>query len=199
MRGWAAALFAFALLTVFLVVGVFSYSVAVRQSIVTSEKNVYAGLDDVIATYDAKLQVVQTILDYLDAAPLYNERYASRSDAVKTAIAQRNAFNASSSIIDKPATYRDYIELEFAVGDALTTAINRANRIADIAYDSEFLQLRRDLGGAERRVEQAIDDLNERIERFNTITKRFPSNIIAVGIQGKFAKPLFRRESVEEL
>ena len=83
----------------------------------------------------------------------------------------------------------------------LTSALGRLLAISEaypqLKSDANFRQLQDELAGTENRLAVARKDYNDSVQTFNTMIKRFPTNILA-GILGFPAKEYFQAEAGAE-
>lgn len=76
-----------------------------------------------------------------------------------------------------------------AANDALTSSINvLVENYPTLKSDTAFTGLMDELAGTENRISVARKNYNDKVGSFNTLTKRFPTNIIA-SMSGFSAKP----------
>lgn len=83
------------------------------------------------------------------------------------------------------------------VSSALSRLLVSVEQYPDLKANQNFLDLHAQLEGTENRIAYQREEFNKIAREYNTLIRKFPSNIIA-GISGFSAKPYFKAEAGSE-
>jgi len=153
---------------------IFIIIVAMLVLSVVGKYNTLVSLDETVSSKWA--QVENQLKRRADLVPnLVNtiKGYASHEEEVFI-----NVTKARSGLLDAE-TPSEYSKANAELNKAMTQLNVVVENYPEIKANENFLKLQDELAGTENRLAVARMDYNEEVKRFNSKTRRFPTNIIA--------------------
>ncbi len=160
-KGWI--ILAVVVLLVLLVIGGFSSR---YNALVTEYENIDAKWSQVESALQLRADLIPNLVATVKG-------YAAHEEQIFTAIAEARSKLIGATGVDETAQARG--ELEGALSRLL--AISEAYPI--LKADQSFIALQDSLEGTEYRIRVARMDYNTAVQTYNTMRKRFPTNIYA--------------------
>ncbi len=101
------------------------------------------------------------------------KQYAAHEEKIFSEIADARARLAGATTLAEQA------EADAAVNSALSRLLAIAENYPDLKANQNFIQLQDELAGTENRIAVARRDYNNMAREYNTLIRRFPTNIYA--------------------
>ena len=180
-------------LSVIVVLGVLAiialWAMNVYNALVEGEENVEATWAQVENTYQRRADLIPNIVETVKG-------YAKHEQATLVGAMEARA-KATQMTIDPAHITADQLAAFQATQGELSQALGRLMAVAeaypDLKANENFMDLQHQLENTENMCTVARQDFNEVARTFNTLVRRFPSNIVA-GICGFEKKPYFEAE-----
>lgn len=160
------------------------------NSIVTADEATSGAWSQVENQYQRRLDLIPNLVATVKG---YAEYESSTLQEVVEARAKATQVTVDPQKLDAESIAR-FQESQAALGSALGRLMVVVEKYPDLKANQQFLDLQAQLEGTENRIAVARKDFNDVVKVYNTMIRRFPSNIIA-NIFGFDAKGYF--ESVE--
>lgn len=126
--------------------------------------------------------------------------YAKHESGTLEAVVSARAKATQVTVDPNNLTPEKLQEFQSAQGE-LSSALGRLMMIReaypDLKANQNFIELQAQLEGTENRITVARDNFNQEVQKYNTMVRRFPKNIIA-GLFGFERKPTFEAEKGAE-
>jgi LemA protein len=172
-------------LAVLAIWGISSYN-----SIITAEENVSTAWSQVENQYQRRADLIPNLVETVKG-------YTSHESTTLENVVAARAKATQITIDPTNATPEQLVAFQNAQGE-LSQALGRLMAITenypDLKANKNFEALQSQLEGTENRITVARNNFNEEARRYNTLIRRFPSNIIA-NMLGSEKRPYF--ESAE--
>ncbi len=172
-------------LAVLAIWGISSYN-----SIITAEENVSTAWSQVENQYQRRADLIPNLVETVKG-------YTSHESTTLENVVAARAKATQMTIDPTNATPEQLVAFQNAQGE-LSQALGRLMAITenypDLKANKNFEALQSQLEGTENRITVARNNFNEEARRYNTLIRRFPSNIIA-NMLGSEKRPYF--ESAE--
>jgi LemA protein len=172
-------------LAVLAIWGISSYN-----SIITAEENVSTAWSQVENQYQRRADLIPNLVETVKG-------YTSHESTTLENVVAARAKATQITIDPTNATPEQLVAFQNAQGE-LSQALGRLMAITenypDLKANKNFEALQSQLEGTENRITVARNNFNEETRRYNTLIRRFPSNIIA-NMLGSEKRPYF--ESAE--
>ncbi len=166
------------------------WGVGKYNAIVTAEENVETAWAQVEAQYQRRADLIPNLVSTVKGYA------AHESETLESVVAARS--KATSLTVDAanltPEQLADYQAAQGELGAALGRLLAITESYPDLKANTNFLDLQKQLEGTENRIAVARMTFNEQARAFNTLIRRFPTNLIA-GICGFDKKPYFEAEA----
>lgn len=159
------------------------------NEMVTAEENVETAWSQVENQYQRRMDLIPNLVETVKGYA------AHENETLESVIAARA--KATQVVIDpQNATAEQLATFQAAQGE-LSQALGRLMAVAesypDLKANENFLSLQSQLEGTENRIAVARNNFNEVARSYNTMIRRFPSNIIA-GMFDFEKKPYFEAQ-----
>lgn len=159
------------------------------NEMVTAEENVETAWSQVENQYQRRMDLIPNLVETVKGYA------AHESETLEGVIAARA--KATQVVIDpQNATAEQLAAFQSAQGE-LSQALGRLMAVAesypDLKANENFLSLQSQLEGTENRIAVARNNFNEVARSYNTMIRRFPSNIVA-GMFDFEKKPYFEAQ-----
>jgi len=183
-----------ALIIVFVcVVCIFSCYKNTYNSIVTYDEAVGAQWAEVQNQYQRRLDLIPNLVSTVKG-------YAKHESEVFTQISEARAsaggqINISDEVLNDPEAFARYQQVQDNLGSSLQRLLVVTENYPELKADQNFLSLQDQLEGTENRITVARQRYNESAKTYNTLIRRFPTNIIAN--MGGFEKKSYFAASAE--
>jgi LemA protein len=172
-------------LAVLAIWGISSYN-----SIITAEENVSTAWSQVENQYQRRADLIPNLVETVKG-------YTSHESTTLENVVAARAKATQITIDPTNATPEQLVAFQNAQGE-LSQALGRLMAITenypDLKANKNFEALQSQLEGTENRITVARNNFNEEARRYNTLIRRFPSNIVA-NMLGSEKRPYF--ESTE--
>ncbi len=169
------------------------WGVGKYNAIVTAEENVETAWAQVEAQYQRRADLIPNLVSTVKGYA------AHESETLESVVAARS--KATSLTVDAanltPEQLANYQAAQGELGAALGRLLAITESYPDLKANTNFLDLQKQLEGTENRIAVARMTFNEQARAFNTLIRRFPTNIIA-NLCGFDKKPYFEAEAGAE-
>ncbi len=169
------------------------WSVGKYNILVTAEENVETAWAQVEAQYQRRADLIPNLVSTVKGYA------AHESETLESVVAARS--KATSLTVDAanltPEQLANYQAAQGELGAALGRLLAITESYPDLKANTNFLDLQKQLEGTENRIAVARMTFNEQARAFNTLIRRFPTNIIA-NLCGFDKKPYFEAEAGAE-
>ncbi len=163
------------------------------NSMVTAEENVETAWAQVEAQYQRRADLIPNLVSTVKGYA------AHESETLESVVAARS--KATSLTIDAAnlttEQLAEYQQAQGELGSALGRLLAITEAYPDLKANTNFMDLQKQLEGTENRIATARMTFNDVARTYNTLIRRFPTNIIA-GICGFNKKPYFEAEAGAE-
>ncbi len=187
-KGTLIAIIVVAILGVLVVWGVGKYN-----TIVTEEENVETAWAQVETQYQRRADLIPNLVSTVKG---YAAHESATLESVVAARSKATNLNVDAANLT-PEQLAEYQAAQGELGAALGRLLAITEAYPDLKANTNFLDLQKQLEGTENRIAVARMTFNDAARTFNTLIRRFPTNIIA-GICGFEKKPYFEAEAGAE-
>ena len=175
---------------VVLIVIIFLWFQGIYNNLVQSDENVKSAWGNVENQYQRRADLV---LNLVATVKGYATHEATTLENVINARAK-----ATQVTIDPTNLNEENLAQFQSVQGELSSTLNRllvnVEAYPDLKANQNFLDLQAQLEGTENRIATERMRFNETAQKYNTLVRRFPNNIVA-GIAGFSIKPYFKADS----
>ena len=134
-------------------------------------------LDEAAAAQKSQIEVtLQRRADLIPNLVQTVQRFAQQEEAVFTNIANARAALMGAIESGDP---QQMAEANEAVTSALGRLLVIVEAYPELKSDQNFIRLQDELAGTENRIAVARRDYNESVQQYNTLLRRFPTNLTA--------------------
>ena len=156
------------------------------NSIITAEENVETAWSQVENQYQRRMDLIPNLVETVKGYA------AHESETLENVVAARA--KATQIVIDPtqatPEQLAAYQQAQGQLSQALGKLMAVAESYPDLEASQNFATLQSQLEGTENRITVARNNFNEVARQFNTLIRRFPTNIIA-NMMGAEKRPYF--------
>ncbi len=156
------------------------------NSIITAEENVETAWSQVENQYQRRMDLIPNLVETVKGYA------AHESETLENVVAARA--KATQIVIDPtqatPEQLAAYQQAQGQLSQALGKLMAVAESYPDLKASQNFATLQSQLEGTENRITVARNNFNEVARQFNTLIRRFPTNIIA-NMMGAEKRPYF--------
>ena len=164
------------------------------NAIVSAEENVETAWSQVENQYQRRSDLIPNLVETVKGYA------AHESETLEGVMAARA--RATQVVIDPANATAEQIASYQAAQGELTQALGRLMAVAeaypDLKANENFMNLQSQLEGTENRITVARNNFNEVARAYNTMIRRFPTNIIA-SVFGFEKKPYFEAQDGAEV
>ena len=178
-------------LTIFIILAVVAivWGIGVYNKLVESEQKVETAWAQVENVYQRRADLIPNLVETVKG-------YAKHEQETLEGVIEARA-NATKVTIDPsnmtPEDLQKYQAAQGEIGSALSRLIAVSESYPDLKANENFLELQNQLESSENRITVERNKFNETAKEYNTMRKRFPTNIIA-NIFGFGDKPYFKAQ-----
>jgi LemA protein len=151
------------------------WSIGRYNAIITAEENVNTAWSQVENQYQRRADLIPNLVETVKG---YAAHESLTLDEVVTARAK-----ATQVVVDPtnatPAQLAAFQEAQGALTQALGRLMAISENYPDLKASANFSALQAQLEGTENRITVARNNFNETARQFNTLIRRFPTNLIA--------------------
>jgi LemA protein len=134
-------------------------------------------LDEAAAAQKSQIEVqLQRRADLIPNLVQTVQRFAQQEEAVFTNVANARAGLLGAIRSGDPQQMADANQ---TLGGALGRLLAIAEAYPELKSDQTFIRLQDELAGTENRIAVARRDYNEAVQQYNTLIRRFPTNLTA--------------------
>ncbi|HSJ65113.1 MAG TPA: LemA family protein [Gemmatimonadaceae bacterium] len=134
-------------------------------------------LDENAAAQKSQIEVqLQRRADLIPNLVQTVQRFAQQEEAIFTNVANARAGLLGAIRSGDPQQMAD---ANAAVGSALGRLLAIAEAYPELKSDQTFIRLQDELAGTENRIAVSRRDYNEAVQQYNTLLRRFPTNLTA--------------------
>jgi len=146
------------------------------NSLVSSQEKVEAAWSEIDNQYKRRFDLIPTLVNTVKGAA---DSEKSTLQAVTEARASVGKSQLPSGLPTDPAQLQAYAKAQQGLGAALGRLMVVVERYPELKANQNFLTLQDQLEGTENRIAVARRDYIDAVLVYNTLRRRFPSNIIA--------------------
>jgi len=178
---------------VVLVVIVFFWYTGTYNKLVKSDEAVTAQWSNVENQYQRRSDLIPNLVATVKG---YAEHEQSTLEGVINARAKATQVTVDPTNLNEQ-TMAQFQAAQGELSSALSRLLVSVERYPDLKANQNFLDLQAQLEGTENRIAYQREEFNKVAQEYNTLIRKFPSNIIA-GMSGFIAKPYFKAEAGAE-
>lgn len=145
------------------------------NSIVSADERTSASWAQVENVYQRRADLIPNLVATVKG---YAEHESSTLEAVVNARSKATQVTVDPSKLDAESIAR-FQQSQGELGSALGRLMVSVERYPDLKANQNFLDLQAQLEGTENRISVERKNFNEAAQSFNTMIRRFPTNIIA--------------------
>ena len=149
---------------------IFSYN-----GLVTAEESVSTAWSNVENQYQRRADLIPNLVNTVKG---YAAHEKETLDAVVAARTRATQVTVDAENLT-PEKLQEFQKAQGEVGSALGRLLAITEAYPDLKANKNFLELQAQLEGTENRISTERMKFNDVIKRYNTLTRRFPNNIIA--------------------
>ena len=172
---------------------VFFWYTGTFNKLVTADEAVTAQWGNVESQYQRRSDLIPNLVSTVKG-------YATHEEKTLTEVVEARA-KATQTTVDPtnitPEALAKYQAAQSGVGSALNRLLMTVENYPDLKANQNFLDLQAQLEGTENRIATERMRFNETAQKYNTLVRRFPNNIVA-GMTGFAVKPYFKAEAGTE-
>ena len=158
--------------------------------LVSAEETVNQAWSQVENVYQRRLDLIPNLVETVKGYAAHE-----RSTFVEVTEARAKAAGTlSKNVISDPAKFQQFQESQSMLSSALSRLMVVVEKYPDLKANENFLQLQAQLEGTENRISVERGRFNEAAQRFNTMFRQFPTNVIG-GLFGFKVKEYFKADA----
>ncbi len=146
------------------------------NNIPTLDEQAKAKWADVQNNYQRRADLIPNLVETVKG---YAKQEKEVLEAVINARARATQVQVNADTITDPDAFRKFQESQAQLSGALGRLIATVENYPDLKSNQNFLALQSQLEGTENRIAVARGRYNERVQAYNALRRRFPSNITA--------------------
>ena len=176
------------------IVALFSMtSCSTYNNMVTQEEAVNSAWSNVETQYQRRADLIPNLVSTVKGYATHEE---STLQAVVEARSKATSINLTMDNLSQEKL-AEYQKAQSAVTSALGRLIAVSESYPDLKANQNFLELQAQLEGTENRITVARNNFNETARQFNTLIRRFPTNLIANAMNAE-KRPYFEANAGAE-
>lgn len=146
------------------------------NKLVGADENVKSAWAQVQNVYQRRLDLIPNLVETVKG-------YASHEKETLTQITEARAkisqINLNADIVNNPDALAAFQQMQGSLSGVLSRLLAVVEKYPDLKANVNFLALQTELEGTENRISVERMRYNEAAQDFNTLRRRFPSNVIA--------------------
>ncbi len=182
------------LIAVLIVAGIVGLGVAVvggmYNQLVAADEGVSSGWGQVQSVYQRRMDLIPNLVETVKG---YATHEKETLEEVVNARSKVSQLNVSPEMVNDPEALSKFQQAQQGLSGALSRLLVVVERYPDLKANQNFLALQSQLEGTENRIAVERMRFNEAAQKFNTLRRSFPSNLIA-GIGGFKEKAYFKAD-----
>ena len=179
---------------VLVVFGLFSWGVAVNNTLVTMDEGVRSGWSQVETQYQRRADLIPNLVETVKG-------FANQEQDVLIGVTEARAkvsqLTVTKDVLDNPQSFAKFQAAQDQLGSALSRLLVVSENYPQLKSNENFLQLQNQLEGTENRITVARQRFNESVQGYNTTLRRFPASLVAA-FRGFREKPYFQAKEGSE-
>lgn len=165
------------LLAVLLIgLGVVGWGVSVYNKLVTTDETVKAGWSQVENQYQRRYDLIPNLVETVKG---YAKQEREVLENVTNARAKVGQLTVTPEILNNPEAFAKFQQAQDGLSSALSRLLAVAENYPTLKSNENFLTLQSQLEGTENRIAVERRRLNEAVQNYNLMTRRFPASFIA--------------------
>ncbi|HEX6850547.1 MAG TPA: LemA family protein [Candidatus Polarisedimenticolaceae bacterium] len=184
----------FGLVFAVVVIAVLGWGIAAYNRIVRQDVAVAQSWSQVESAYQRRLDLIPNLVETVKGAANFER---STLDAVVAARARATQIVLSPEIVNDPAKFREFQQVQGALGSALSRLIATVEAYPELKATANFGTLQEQIEGTENRINVERRRFNEAVGTYNAAIRVFPGSLVA-GLFGFGAKAFFESDSGAE-
>lgn len=175
MRGWVGCAVVVGILAL-VALGVLGWGVATYNGLVRSEIEVGRAWSQVENVYQRRMDLIPNLVETVKGvASFERETYT----AVTEARAKASGMILSSEILDDPARFRQFQQVQGELSSALSRLLATVENYPQLKANQNFLELQSQLESTENRIAVERRRFNEAVRDYNAAVRVFPASLVA--------------------
>jgi len=171
-----------AIVAVVVIWGISSYN-----GLVNKQEGVATAWSNVEAQYQRRADLIPNLVETVKG---YATHESQTLQNVTEARAKVGTINLSVDSLDEASLQR-YTQAQNQLSAALKSLLSVTEAYPDLKANENFMRFQDELAGTENRIQVARKDFNHAAQAYNTLIRRFPTNIFA-SFFGFKVKPYFQ-------
>ena len=157
------------------------------NTMVTEQENVEQAWANVNTQYQRRADLIPNLVETVKG---YATHESQTLQNVTEARAKVGTINLSVDSLDEASLQR-YTQAQNQLSAALKSLLSVTEAYPDLKANENFMRFQDELAGTENRIQVARKDFNHAAQAYNTLIRRFPTNIFA-SFFGFMVKPYFQ-------
>ena len=146
------------------------------NQLVAADEQVASAWGQVQNVYQRRLDLIPNLVETVKG---YAAHERETLEGVVNARSKITQLNISSEMINNPDALAKFQQAQQALSGALSRLLVVVERYPDLKANQNFLALQSQLEGTENRITVERMRFNEAAQRFNTLRRSFPTNLVA--------------------
>ncbi len=146
------------------------------NKLVTLQENVNQSWAQVENQYQRRADLIPNLVSTVKG---YAAHEKETFEAVTNARAKVGQMQITSEVLNNPQAFQKFQQVQGELSSALTKLMAISERYPDLKANQNFLSLQSQLEGTENRISVERRRFNQTVQGYNTIIRRFPTNLIA--------------------
>lgn len=163
------------IIVIVILLAIFLWVKSAYNSIVSADEKTSASWAQVENVYQRRADLIPNLVATVKG---YAEHESSTLQAVIDARSKASQVTVDPTKLDAESIER-FQQSQGELGSALSRLMVSVERYPDLKANQNFLDLQAQLEGTENRIAVERKNFNEAAQSFNTMIRRFPTNIIA--------------------
>lgn len=163
------------IIVIVILLAIFLWVKSAYNSIVSADEKTSASWAQVENVYQRRADLIPNLVATVKG---YAEHESSTLQAVIDARSKASQVTVDPTKLDAESIER-FQQSQGVLGSALSRLMVSVERYPDLKANQNFLDLQAQLEGTENRIAVERKNFNEAAQSFNTMIRRFPTNIIA--------------------
>jgi LemA protein len=148
------------------------------NSLVTAEEGVEAAWAQVENVYQRRADLIPNLVETVKGASEFEQETLTQVIEARAKATQVQA-TLSSEVVNDPEAFQRFQAAQGELSGALSRLLVTVERYPELKANQNYLALQSQLEGTENRIAVERRKYNEVAQGFNTLVRRFPTNIVA--------------------
>jgi len=163
------------------------WAVSANNSMVKLDQGVKQSWSQVENVYQRRMDLIPNLVETVKGVANFEQQTYLE---VANARARATAINIGPELLNDPAKFQQFEQMQNAIGGSLGRLLVASERYPELKANQSFENLQAELAGTENRISVERRRFNEAVGEYNVAVNSFPTRIMS-GMLGFKEKPYF--------